>query len=71
MSLLPGPLHGVIPNARRHGLRLLVSPDTILRWQRDIIRRRWAARSMRGSRRSGAGRRHHRPRGTPARTAWA
>jgi hypothetical protein len=24
-------LHGVIPNARRHGLRLLVSPDTIVR----------------------------------------
>ena len=41
-------LHGVIPNARRHGLRLLVTPDTVLRWQRDIIRRRSAARSMRG-----------------------
>jgi putative transposase len=38
----------VIPNARRQGLRLLVTPDTILRWHRDIIRRRWAARSMRG-----------------------
>jgi hypothetical protein len=35
----------VIPKARRHGLRLLVSPDTILRWHRDIVRRRWAARS--------------------------
>lgn len=33
-------LPGVIPKARRHGLRLLVSPDTILRWHRDIIRRR-------------------------------
>ena len=32
----------VIPKARRHGLRLLVIPDTILRWHRDIIRRRWA-----------------------------
>ncbi len=41
-------LFGVIPNARRHGLRLLVTPDTILRWHRDIVRRRWAARSMRG-----------------------
>ena len=40
-------LLSVIPNARRHGLRLLVTPDTILRWQRDIVRRRWAARSMR------------------------
>jgi len=41
-------LLGVIPKARRHGLRLLVTPDTILRWHRDIIRRRWAARSIRG-----------------------
>jgi putative transposase len=41
-------LLGVIPRARRHGLRLLVTPDTILRWHRDIIRRRWAARSMHG-----------------------
>jgi putative transposase len=41
-------LLGVIPKARRHGLRLLVTPDTILRWHRDIIRRRWAARSVRG-----------------------
>jgi putative transposase len=41
-------LLGVIPKARRHGLRLLVTPDTIVRWHRDIVRRRWAARSMRG-----------------------
>src|ERR1035437_1647085 len=41
-------LVGVIPKARRHGLRLAVTPDTILRWHRDIVRRRWAARSMRG-----------------------
>src|ERR1035441_4418737 len=41
-------LLGVIPKARRHGLRLLVTPDTILRWHRDIIRRRHAARSTRG-----------------------
>jgi putative transposase len=41
-------LLGVIPKARRHGLRLLVTPDTILRWHRDIVRRRHAARSMRG-----------------------
>jgi hypothetical protein len=38
----------VIPKARRRGLRLLVTPDTVLRWHRDIARRRWAARSMRG-----------------------
>ena len=41
-------LLGVIPRARRQGLRLLVAPDTILRWHRDIVRRRWAARSMSG-----------------------
>ena len=41
-------LLGVIPRARRHGLRLLVTPDTILRWHRDVVRRCWAARSMRG-----------------------
>jgi len=41
-------LLAVIPKARRQGLRLLVTPDTMLRWHRDIVRRRWAARSMRG-----------------------
>ena len=41
-------LLGLIPKARRQGLRLLVTPDTILRWHRDIARRRWAARSRRG-----------------------
>src|SRR6266571_1269712 len=41
-------LFGVIPRARRQWLRLLVTPDTIMRWHRDIVRRRWAARSMRG-----------------------
>jgi transposase len=38
----------VIPKARRQGLRLLVTPDTMLRWHRDIVRCRWAATSMRG-----------------------
>ena len=41
-------LFGVIPRARRQWLRLLVTPDTIMRWHRDIVRRRWAARSVRG-----------------------
>ena len=41
-------LLSVIPKARRHGMRLLVTPDTILRWHRDLVRRRWAARSWRG-----------------------
>jgi putative transposase len=42
-------LLSVIPKARRRGLRPLVTPDTILRWHRDIVRRRWAARSTRGT----------------------
>ena len=33
-------LFAVILKARRQGLRLLVTPDTIVRWHRDIIRRR-------------------------------
>ena len=41
-------LLSVIPQARHHGLRLLATPDTILRWHRHIVRRRWAARSGRG-----------------------
>jgi len=41
-------LLSVIPKARHHALRLLVTPDTILRWHRGIVRRRWAARSRRG-----------------------
>ncbi|MGO8885090.1 MAG: hypothetical protein ACLPUO_27435 [Streptosporangiaceae bacterium] len=40
-------LLSVIPKTRRRGLWLLVTPDTILRWHRDILRRRQAARSMR------------------------
>ena len=42
-------LPGVIPRARRQGMRLLITPDTIVRWHRDIVRRRGAARSMRGT----------------------
>jgi putative transposase len=41
-------LLSVIPKAWRQGLRLLVTPETILRWHRDINRRHWAARSMHG-----------------------
>ena len=48
----------MIPKERRHGLRLLVTPDTILRWHRDIVRRRWAARSKRGRTGRPATRRH-------------
>jgi putative transposase len=38
----------VIPKARRQGLHLPVTPDTVPRWHRGIVRRRWAARSIRG-----------------------
>ena len=41
-------LLSMIPKAQRQGLRLLVTPDTIVRWHRNIVRRRQAARSMRG-----------------------
>jgi putative transposase len=39
-------LLGVFPRSRRAGLRLIVSPGTVLRWHRDIVRRRWARRSQ-------------------------
>jgi putative transposase len=35
----------VIPKQRRAALRLIVTPQTVLRWHRDIVRRRWAAKS--------------------------
>ena len=38
-------LVGLVPKARRAGLRLIVTPDTILRWHRDLLRRRWAKKS--------------------------
>jgi putative transposase len=41
-------LLSVMPKTRRRRLGLLVTPDTIVRWHRPIVRRRWAARSMRG-----------------------
>ena len=41
-------LLGVIPKARHQGMRLLVTPDTIVRWHREIVRHRWNAGSMRG-----------------------
>ena len=42
-------LLGVIPKTRRQGLRLLVAPDTIVRWHRDIVRRRWGAAVLPGT----------------------
>ena len=63
-------LLAVIPKARRQALRLLVTPGTILRWHRDIVRRRWAARSKRGRTGRPATRRNIKAlvRGWPART---
>ena len=39
---------GMLPVDRLAEMRLIVTPGTILRWQRDIVRRRWARRSRRG-----------------------
>ena len=41
-------LAGTLPAGRLAGLRLIVTPATILRWHRDIVRRRQAQLSRRG-----------------------
>jgi transposase len=41
-------LAGTLPAGHLAGLRLIVTPATILRWHRDIVRRRWARLSRRG-----------------------
>jgi transposase len=41
-------LVGTLLVERLAGMRLVVTPATILRWHRDIVRRRWARRSRRG-----------------------
>src|SRR5215470_17304859 len=41
-------LAGTVPAGRLAGMRLLVTPGTILRWHRDIVRRRWGRLSRRG-----------------------
>jgi putative transposase len=41
-------LAGTVPAGRLAGLRLIVTPVTILRWHRDIVRRRWARLSCQG-----------------------
>ncbi|MEP7024087.1 MAG: hypothetical protein ABJB47_09845 [Actinomycetota bacterium] len=41
-------LAGTLPIERLAAMRLIVTPGTILRWHRDIVRRRWARRSRRG-----------------------
>jgi putative transposase len=39
---------GTLPIGRVGRMRLIVTPATILRWHRGIVRRRWARRSRRG-----------------------
>ena len=41
-------LAGTVPTEFLAAMQLIVTPGTILRWQRDIARRRWARRSRRG-----------------------
>ena len=41
-------LAGTVPGGRLTGMRLIVTPGTILRWHRDIVRRRWARLSRPG-----------------------
>jgi transposase len=41
-------LTGTLPIERLAGMQLIVTPGTILRWHRDIVRRRWARLSRRG-----------------------
>jgi len=38
-------LLAVIPRPRRAGLQMIITPETVLRWHRDIVRRRWARKS--------------------------
>jgi transposase len=41
-------LAGTLPIGRLAVMRLIVTPGTVLRWHRDIVRRRWASRSRQG-----------------------
>jgi len=41
-------LAGTLPVDRFAAMRLIVTPGTIMRWHRDIVRRRWARVSHRG-----------------------
>jgi len=41
-------LAGTVPTASLARMRLIVTPGTILRWHRDLVRRRWGRLSRRG-----------------------
>jgi putative transposase len=41
-------LAATLPAGRLAAMRLIVTPATILRWHRDIVRRRWSRLSRRG-----------------------
>jgi transposase len=60
-------LAGTVPAERLAAMRLIVTPGTILRWQRNIVRRRWARLSRQG--RSGRLPRHHKVRSVALRLA--
>ena len=60
-------LAGTLPAERLAAMRLIVTPGTILRWQRNIVRRRWVRRSRRG--RSGRPATHRRVRSAVLRLA--
>jgi hypothetical protein len=47
-------LAGTLPIDRLAAMRLIVTPGTVLRWHRDIVRRRWARRSRHGRWRPGS-----------------
>jgi transposase len=49
-----GLLAGTLPVERLAAMRLIVTPGTILRWHRDIVRRPWARRLRRGRSRGSA-----------------
>src|SRR6266851_2801494 len=60
-------LAGTLPVGRFAAMRLIVTPGTIVRWHRDIVRRRWARVSHRG--RSGRPRVHRNVRSVVLRLA--
>ena len=45
---MAGPARRTLPAERLAAMRLIVTAGTILRWHRDIVRRRWDRLSRRG-----------------------